>query len=121
LKHSGAFACIFDRHANKFSTDPRRYVGWGARFSKVPAHYPDPRNPGHYTSVFKIPTTLNDGQQQPVDNFAPRANLKWFFEDCAISSGDSEVKLRSNKSVFLLSRSTCLSISDILRNYKLYL
>jgi hypothetical protein len=23
---------------------------------------------------------LNDGQQQPVDNFAPRANLKWFLK-----------------------------------------
>jgi hypothetical protein len=35
---------------------------------------------------------LNDGQQQPVDNFAPRAHLKRFFKDGAISSGDSEVK-----------------------------
>ena len=43
-------------------------------------------------NVFKIPTTLNDEQQQPVDNFAPRANLKCFFKDGAISSGDSEVK-----------------------------
>ena len=59
----------------------------GATFSKVPAHYPDPGNPGHYMNVFKTPTTLNDGQQQPVDNFAPRANLKFiFFKDGAISS-----------------------------------
>jgi hypothetical protein len=29
LKHTGAFACIFDRHAKKFATDARRYVGWG--------------------------------------------------------------------------------------------
>ena len=64
----------------------------GATFSKVPAHYPDPGNPGHYMNVFKTPTTLNDGQQQPVNNFAPRANLKCFFKDGAISSGDSEVK-----------------------------
>jgi hypothetical protein len=35
---------------------------------------------------------LNDGQQQPVDNFASRAHLKRFFKDGAISSGDSEVK-----------------------------
>jgi hypothetical protein len=35
---------------------------------------------------------LKDGQQQPVDNFAPRLNLKWFFKDGTISSGDSEVK-----------------------------
>ena len=34
---------------------------------------------------------MNDGQQL-VDNFAPRANLKRFFKDGAISSGDSEVK-----------------------------
>ena len=64
----------------------------GARFSRVPAHYPDPGNPGHYMNVFKTLTTLNDGQQQPVDDFAPRANLKRFFKDGAISSGDSEVK-----------------------------
>jgi hypothetical protein len=31
------------------------------------------------------------------------------------------VKEGSSRSVFLLSRSTCLSISDILRNCKLYL
>jgi hypothetical protein len=55
----------------------------GARFSKVPAHYPDPGNPGHYMNVLKTPTTLNDGQQQPVDNFAPRANLKRFFKEAA--------------------------------------
>jgi hypothetical protein len=46
--------------------------------------YPDPGNPGHYINVFKTPTTLNDGQQQPVDNFPPRANLKCFFKDGAI-------------------------------------
>jgi hypothetical protein len=43
-------------------------------------------------NVFKTPTTLNDGQQQAVDNFAPRANLKCIFKDGAISSGASEVK-----------------------------
>jgi hypothetical protein len=64
----------------------------GARFSRVPAHYPDPGNPGHPMDMFKTPTTLNDGQQQPVDNFAPRTNLKRFFKYGAISSGDSEVK-----------------------------
>ena len=64
----------------------------GTRFSRVPAHCPDPGNPGHYMNVFKTPTTLNDGQQQPVDNFASRANLKRFFKDGVISSEDSEVK-----------------------------
>jgi hypothetical protein len=57
-------------------------IRWvGAMFSKFPEHYPDPENPGqcHYMNVFKTPTTLNDGQQQPVDNFAPRANLKCVF------------------------------------------
>jgi hypothetical protein len=49
-------------------------------FSKVPEHYPDPGNPGHYMNMFKTQTTLNDGQQQPVDNFAPRANLKCFLK-----------------------------------------
>ena len=64
----------------------------GTRFSRVPAHCPDPGNPGNYMNVFKTPTTLNDGQQQAVDNFAPRANLKRFFKDGVISSHDSEVK-----------------------------
>jgi hypothetical protein len=35
---------------------------------------------------------LNVGQQQPVDNFAPSANLKCFFKNGAISSGDSKAK-----------------------------
>jgi hypothetical protein len=36
---------------------------------------------------------LNDGQQQPVDNFTPKkSQSKTFFKDGAISSGDSEVK-----------------------------
>jgi hypothetical protein len=43
---------IFDRHAKTSATDARRYIGWGATFSKVPAHYPDPGNPGHYMNVF---------------------------------------------------------------------
>jgi hypothetical protein len=44
--------------------------------------------------MFMTPTTLNDGQQQPVDNFVHRANLTCFFKvkDGAISSGASEVK-----------------------------
>jgi hypothetical protein len=50
----------------------------GARFSKVPEHYSDSGNAGHYMNVFKTPTVLNDGQQ-PVNNFAPRANLKCVF------------------------------------------
>jgi hypothetical protein len=29
LKHTGTFACIFDRHAKTFATDAGRYVGWG--------------------------------------------------------------------------------------------
>jgi hypothetical protein len=27
--YTGTFACIFDRHAKKFATDARSYVGWG--------------------------------------------------------------------------------------------
>jgi hypothetical protein len=66
------------RHLQQMpSCQEMRWVG--ATFSKVPARYPDPGNPGHYMNVFKTPTMLNDGQQQPVDNFAPRANLKWVF------------------------------------------
>jgi hypothetical protein len=84
--------CMHFWQANTFATDARRYVAWGASFSRVPAHNPDPGNPGQYMNVFKTATTLNDGQQQPVDDFAPRANLKRFFKDSAISSGDSEMK-----------------------------
>ena len=41
-------------------------IRWlGARFSRVPAHYPDPGNPGHYMNVCKTP---NDGQQQSVND-----------------------------------------------------
>jgi hypothetical protein len=29
LKQTGTRACLFDRHAKKFATDARRYVGWG--------------------------------------------------------------------------------------------
>jgi hypothetical protein len=54
--------------------------GGEATFSKVPAHYPDPGNSGYYMNVFKTPTTLNDGQQQSVNNFAPRANLNCVFK-----------------------------------------
>ena len=51
----------------------------GASFSRIPVHYPDPGNPGHYMNVFKPPTALNDRQEQPVDDFASRANLKCFL------------------------------------------
>jgi hypothetical protein len=37
-------------------------------------------NPGQYMNMFKIPTTLNDGQQQSVDDYIPRANLKLFLK-----------------------------------------
>jgi hypothetical protein len=68
-------------HAKKFATDARRYVGWGrgslgfqhiSLIQEIPAT--------NYMNVFKTLTMLNDGQQQPVDNFAPRANLKWFLK-----------------------------------------
>ena len=88
----------------------------GVRFSRVPAHYPDSGNPGYYMNVF-TPCTLNHVQQQPVDDFVPRANLKRFFKDDAISTGDSEAKEAASRYFCC----TCLSISDMLRNCKLYL
>jgi hypothetical protein len=70
LKHTGAFACIFDRYAKKFATDARRYVGWGRGSLRFQ----------HITLIQEIPATTwtcsrlrlrsTDGQQQPVDNFA---------------------------------------------------
>jgi hypothetical protein len=77
------FCMHFDRHAKTIATDARRYVGGGRRSLRFQ----------HITLIQEIPaTTLNDGKQQPVDNFAPRANLKCFFKDGAISFGDSLVK-----------------------------
>jgi hypothetical protein len=81
-------------HAKTSATDGRWYVGWGGggdslRFQHITLIQ---EILGHYMNVFKTPTTLNDGQQQPVNNFAPRANLNCFFKDGAISSGASEVK-----------------------------
>jgi hypothetical protein len=43
-------------------------------------------------NVFKTPTTLNDGRQQHVDNFATWSQSKIFFKDGDILSGTSEVK-----------------------------
>jgi hypothetical protein len=73
--------CVHFWQACKDICNRCREIRWvWATFSKVPANYPDPGNPGHYMLfVFKTPTTLHDGQQQPVDNFASRANLKWSF------------------------------------------
>ena len=92
LKHTGTFSCIFDRHAKKFATDARRYVGRG----------PGSLRFQHITLIQEIAATTwtcsrlrlrwMTEKQQPVDNFAPRANLKCLFKDDAISSGDSEVK-----------------------------
>lgn len=50
----------------------------GPRFSRIPAPFPDPQNPGHYMNVFKTPT-LNDKKMRQVDDFAPRANIKKTF------------------------------------------
>jgi hypothetical protein len=80
----------FDRHAKTFATDARWYVGWGRRSLKFQHITLIQEIPA--TTLFKTSTTLNDGQQQPVHNFAPRDNLKCFFKDGVISSGASEVK-----------------------------
>ena len=69
---------------------PRDTLGGAEVLSGFSSPYPDPENPGHYLNMFKTPTTINDGQQRPVDDFAPRANLKQLFKDGAILSGDSE-------------------------------
>ena len=55
------------------------------------------------------PCTINHVQQQPVDDFVPRANLKRFFKDDAISTGDSEAKEAASRYFCC----TCLSISDM--------
>ena len=43
-------------------------------------------------------------QQQPVDDFAPRANLKRLFKDGAILSGDSEKVKGEPVSIFVEER-----------------
>jgi hypothetical protein len=83
-----AFLTGMQRNLQQMLGNSERWMG--ARFSRVPEHYPDPEIPGHYMNVFKTPITLNDGQQQPVDDLAPRDNVKRLFKDGAISSGDSE-------------------------------
>ena len=47
LKHTGAFPCIFDRHAKKFATDARRYVGWRRGYLRFQ----------HITLIQEIPAT----------------------------------------------------------------
>jgi hypothetical protein len=80
LKHTGTFACIFDRHAKTFATDAGRYVGWGQHSLRFQ----------HITLIQEILATtwtcsrlrlrwMMD-KNNPVDNFAPRANLKCFFK-----------------------------------------
>jgi hypothetical protein len=55
-------------------------IRWvGARFSRVPAYYPDSGITGHYKNVFKTPTMLNDNNNTTVHDFTPRANLTRFF------------------------------------------
>ena len=86
IEHTSPLACIFDRLVKKFATDARRYVGWERGLLGFQ----------HITLIQKIPATTllrlrwMGGQQQPVDDFAPRANLKRLFKDGAILSGDSE-------------------------------
>lgn len=60
---------------------------------RVPEPHPDKDNEGHYMDVFRTPTDTLDGQLRPIDQFAPRANLKKLFGDNEISiSNDKEIK-----------------------------
>ena len=69
-------------------------VEWvGAKFSRIPAPYPDPDNASHYLPLSKTPRTIN-GKARAIDDRAPRANIRKLFKDGSISSSNCE-KLRT--------------------------
>ena len=42
----------------------------------VPEPMPDRENPGHYKDVFDTSNERETGEARPIDEFAPRANIK---------------------------------------------
>ena len=44
--------------------------------ARVPEPMPDRENPGHYKDVFDTSNERDTGEARPVDEFAPRANIK---------------------------------------------
>ena len=55
----------------------RKDAGWkGPTMARVPEPVPDRENPGHYKDVFDTSNERDTGEARPVDEFAPRANIK---------------------------------------------
>jgi len=54
--------------------------------SRIPQPMPSLENPGHYEDVFDTTNYTENGCMRPIDEFAPRANLKKLFKNKMISS-----------------------------------
>ena len=66
-------------------------TGWrGPMMSRVPEPCPDKDNQGHYMDVFKSSNKTTKGEIRPIDEFAPRANLKKLFAEGKIASYDDK-------------------------------
>ena len=53
------------------------YSWVGPEIRRIRRPEPDPDNPGHYKNVFK--TSGINGEDRPIDDFLPRANLKSYM------------------------------------------
>ena len=62
----------------------------GPVMSRVPEPCPDKDNQGHYMDVFKSSNYTATGEIRPIDQFAPRANLKKLFAEGKIASYDNK-------------------------------
>lgn len=69
----------------------RRDAGWkGPTMARVPEPVPDRDNPGHYKDVFDTLNERDTGEARPVDEFAPRANMKYLSTANKISVNDKK-------------------------------
>ena len=62
----------------------------GPVMSRVPEPCPDKDNQGHYMDVFESSNYTSTDEIRPIDQFAPRANLKKLFAEGGISSYDTK-------------------------------
>lgn len=63
----------------------------GPKCGHVPRPFPDREKPGyHYLAARNTPLKNNEGENRPIDDFQPRAQLKHLFENNAISSADED-------------------------------
>ena len=73
-------------------------AGWkGPTMARVPEPVPDRENPGHYKDVFDTSNERDTGEARPVDEFAPRANIKKLF---TANKTDLSQRQEKNRRVF---------------------